>query len=255
MRRWHRAGGALLLLACILCGALLWQNWPRETAESMVQESLKKREAQPSRPMPALPEAEAYESPVDFAALREMNPDIYAWIYIPGTEVSYPVLQREGDNEFYLQRDSTGKRDQKGCIFTESEFNSRDFDDPVTIVYGHRIKNGAMFGSLQDIYSTPEGMEEREEVIIYLPEREIHYQVFAAVPYSSKHILYYHDFSNPSIYQAFLDAALSVRSLIANVNEAVEAGPEDRLLILSTCLSGNNQKRYLILAKETELVL
>ena len=60
MRRWHRAGGALLLLACILCGALLWQNWPRETAESMVQESLKKREAQPSRPMPALPEAEAF---------------------------------------------------------------------------------------------------------------------------------------------------------------------------------------------------
>lgn len=253
-RRWYATGGALLLLACVLLGVLLWRDRPRETVETKVQETLEKRKEEPVRAEPSAPEKPPYESPIDFEALWEMNPDIYAWIQIPGTELSYPILQREGDDSYYLRRDSAGKKDQRGCIFTESEFNGRDFTDPVTLVYGHYMKNGTMFGSLQPTYSAVEGIAEYGEIVIYLPDREVHYLVFAGVPYSNRHILYYHDFSDPKIYQAFLDAVHSVRAFNANVDYTVKVEPRDRLLILSTCLRGDNQKRYLVLAKEVETI-
>lgn len=251
-KRWYAAGVVLLLLAGGLYGTLPLRSAPQESAETKIQAALEQRGEQPTKSEPAAPEMEAYESPIDFAALQEMNPDIYAWIQIPGTEVSYPVLQREGDDSYYLRRDSTGERDQRGCIFTESEFNGRDFTDLVTVVYGHYLKDGTMFGSLQPIYSTAEGMAERGEIVIYLPDREVHYEVFAAVPYSNRHILYYHDFSNPEVFQAFLDAIYSTRSISACTDGNARVGPEDRLLILSTCLRGDNRRRYLVLAKEAE---
>ena len=255
-RRWYAIGGTLLLLACVLLGALLWRDHPRETAETKVQAALEEQEAaEPPDPIPdEVPEVPPYESPIDFEALWEMNPDIYAWIQIPGTEVSYPILQREGDDSYYLRRDSAGKKDQRGCIFTESEFNRRDFTDPVTVIYGHYMKNSTMFGSLQSTYTAAEGIEEQNEIVIYLPDREVHYQVFAGVPYSSRHILYYHDFTKPAVYRAFLEAVQSVRSINANVDYTVKVGPRDRLVILSTCLRGNNKQRYLVLAKETESI-
>ena len=252
MKRWYAAGGVLLLLACVLCGVFVWRTVPRETAETTVREALAKREAEAPEPEAAPePEPELYESPIDFPALWELNPDIYAWIQIPDTEVSYPILQREGDDSYYLRRDSAGSRDQRGCIFTESAYNGKAFTDPVTVVYGHYMTNGTMFGSLQTTYTTQEGMAEQGEIVIYLPDGEQRYQVFAGVPYSNAHILYYHDFSDSEEYLAFLDPVRSTRSMNANVDESVEVGAEDQLLILSTCLRGDNQQRYLVLAKRT----
>ena len=253
-KRWYAAAGALLALACLLAFFLL-RPAPEPTAvEEAVQQSVmqarsgRKAEALTETPEEAAP----YVSPVDFESLWAMNEDIYAWLDIPGTDISFPVLQREGDDSYYLRRNSQGEDDMNGVIFTESAYNGRDFSDPATVVYGHHMRSGAMFGQLQETYSSLEGLQEYGEIIIYLPEEEIHYQVFAGIPFSNIHVLYYHDFSKPYIYEAFLEHIRSIRGIDANVSTEIEVSPEDQMLILSTCLQGNNQRRYLVLAKRID---
>lgn len=196
-------------------------------------------------------EALPYISPIDFEELQKGNPDIYAWIEIDGAGVSYPVVQRPEDNAFYLDHNDAGQSDIYGAIFTE-DYNSRDFEDAVTVIYGHTAKNGRMFGTLQRNYSDRAFFDSHRTIRIYLPDREMAYTIFAAVPYSNIHILYYYDFSYAYVYDAFFEDVMSVRTLDANKD--VEAAPQygDHVIILSTCLDGNSEMRYLVMAVRNE---
>jgi len=253
MKRWGLVGGLLLAIGCILFGVIAYlQANPRETAETRVQAAIVERAEIAKAPVVSqvpVKTAPVYVSPVDFDDLREMNPDIYAWLYIPDTEVNYPILQREGNDAFYLRHNSNGKYSKAGAIFTEETYTKKDFSDPVTVIYGHYMRSGTLFGSLQTTYSTLEGMEAHRDVIVYLPDQELRYEVFAAVPHDMLHILYYNDFTDPEVFQAFLEQVLSVRSINACIDRSVEVTVEDQLLILSTCLRGDSHQRYLVLAK------
>lgn len=258
MKRWYAIGGGLLLTALVLFGVVFYMKAnPKETAETVVQAAVVEQAAAPQTPPPKdleAVESEAvlpYESPVDFEALWSMNPDIYAWLYIPGTQVNYPILQREGDDGFYLKHNSEGKSSEAGAVFTEATFTQKDFSDPVTVVYGHYMRSGTMFGSLQATYSAQGGMAENREIVVYLPERELRYQVFAAVPHDKWHLLHNHDYSDPEIFKAFLEQVFSVRSINASIDEEAGVDVGDQLLVLSTCLRGDSNQRYLVLAKKT----
>ena len=85
--------------------------------------------------------------PIVFAALQQINPDAFAWIRIPGTAIDYPVLQREGDNSYYLDHTAEGIQAAEGAIFTE-DYNTKTFEDVNTVIYGHDMKNGTMFQNL-----------------------------------------------------------------------------------------------------------
>ena len=82
---------------------------------------------------------EQMENPIDFDSLTAQYPDIYAWIRIPGTKVDYPIVQREGDNGYYLNHTIDGKKKTEGSIYTE-DYNSKDFGDANTVIYGHNMK-------------------------------------------------------------------------------------------------------------------
>ncbi|MCC8121348.1 MAG: class B sortase, partial [Oscillospiraceae bacterium] len=118
----------------------------------------------------------------------------------------------------------------------------------------HNMSDGSMFGTLQSMYSTEEGFQTYSEIVVYLPESELHYQVFAAVPYSDIHILYNYDFENSRQSSAFFDSVFAVRTIGAQFSGDTEIGTEDCVLILSTCLQGDNSSRYLVLAKLYETV-
>ena len=193
--------------------------------------------------------AAKYVCPVDFDTLQSVNDDIYAWIYIDGTDIDYPVVQSPNDDYFYLTYNSDGDYSSAGAIFTEHEYNGTDFTDPVTVVYGHHMSSGAMFGNMQNEFTDDEFWDTDPVITIYLPDRELRYQVFAAVPYEHSHILYYHDFDDEEVYDEFFDGIMSTYSIEARFHE--EYAPEygDRVIILSTCLIGNNYNRYVVMGK------
>ena len=84
---------------------------------------------------------------VDFEGLKKVNPDVIAWIHIPALDLSYPVVQGK-DNSYYLHHMFDGQENKNGSIFVDYH-NRPDFTDSNTIVYGHNMKNGSMFGTLE----------------------------------------------------------------------------------------------------------
>ncbi len=188
---------------------------------------------------------------VDFETLTALNPDIYAWIEIPGTDISYPVVQNPNNDRYYLRTNSDGEYSAGGAIFSEATYNSTDFNDPVTILYGHHMNAGnIMFGHLQDYFTDPDFLSQNPKIRIYTPEGLYEYGVFAAVPFNRDHILYYNDMDDPEVYQAFFNSVLTIRELGVYINEEYMpyAADQDRVLILSTCLAGNNTRRFLVMA-------
>ena len=113
---------------------------------------------------------------VDFAALKEINPDIVAWVYIEGTEINYPVVQGT-DNQYYLKHLFNGKWNSSGCIFLDRR-NEPDFSDRHSIIYGHHMKNGTMFSGLTQ-YKKQEFYQAHPTILLITPEQNIRVEIFA----------------------------------------------------------------------------
>jgi len=196
-----------------------------------------------------VPSAEpVYENAVDFEELTAQNEDVYAWLEVTGSTVNYPIVQSAEDDTYYLTHDINGKHDAKGMIYSEHRYNGTDFSDPVTILYGHRRNDMTMFSSLQPLYSDRAYFDEHREITVYLPEKELHYRIIAAVPYDDRHILYEYDFTKAKDFAAFFDSVFEMRSLDANVDTEAYPDYDDRILILSTCLWGDKSQRYLVIS-------
>ncbi len=181
---------------------------------------------------------------IDFAALQEMNPDIYAWIYIPGTSVDYPVLQSSsGDDSYYLNTTVDGKAGLPGSIYTEQAYNGKDFTDPVTVIYGHTLDQGVMFDDLHK-YADREFFDANPYIYIYLPDKTLKYQVFAAVAFDDRHILEGGSFVVPEAFQSYADELRS--SIDGNVDNDVPVAQEGTILTLSTCITESPDQRWLV---------
>ena len=192
---------------------------------------------------------DVYVCPVDFERLQSYNADIYAWIYIKNTNISYPVVQAPNDDSYYLTHNTDCVYSSAGAIFSEHEYNSKDFNDPVTVLYGHHMKSGAMFGYLQ-IYFTDDEFWGAEPVIeIYLPDRVLKYAVFASVPYESGHILDNRDFNDEDVFTVFFDDIMATGSKDARFHKQYAPEKGDKVIALSTCLNGNRNKRFVVLGK------
>lgn len=188
-----------------------------------------------------------YTSPVDFESLQEINPDIYAWIRIPGTSVDYPIVQSATDDSFYLDHDSDKNYNVNGAIFSEHQYNRTDFTDSVTVLYGHNMASGAMFGDFQSLYWDREFLLENDSIEIYLPDREMTFEICAALPYSRMHLLHYYHTEKEKPFNMFVDDLFSARTLSGVLIEERKPSFGDQVLVLSTCLSGDNRYRYLVI--------
>lgn len=174
--------------------------------------------------------------------------NIIAWVEIPGVSLREPVMRHPADDAFYARHSANGAANTYGSLYVQASYNSADFSDPVTLIYGSSADAAAPLHKLQEWYSG--SFESLRSVYLHTPEAVREYEVFAALPYSSIHILHYYDFSNAMRYQNFFDSVFSARALGMHLDPSKrpEAG-KDHVLIFSTGLRGDSLQRYLVMAK------
>ncbi|MCD8332694.1 MAG: class B sortase [Clostridiales bacterium] len=183
---------------------------------------------------------------IDFDALYEINEDIYAWIYVPGTDISYPVLQSGDDKEedYYLNHNLDGSTGRPACIYTQKR-NSQDFTDPNTVIYGHNMHDGTMFRTLHE-FEDAAFFAEHPYFYIYTPEGKITYHIFAAYRSDNSDILEkYNDFQSEDVFVGYLAEIMSQENSVCNLNSDVEVTAENTIVTLSTCI-GDSSYRYLV---------
>ena len=116
---------------------------------------------------------------VDFESLWEINPDITGWLYMEALDINYPIVQG-ADNDEYLYTSVMGTANSGGSIFMDAG-NDAEFKDPHTLIYGHNMKDGSMFGSLKKLYDQDK-IDELNTVLcfwIITPEAKYRYDVFS----------------------------------------------------------------------------
>lgn len=168
-----------------------------ETSEEVAQTSAEETEAEEEAP---------YESPIDFEALRKVNPDIVGWLTIPGTNIDYPVVQGT-DNDKYLHTSFEGETSVAGAIYLDFESDA-DMQGKNNIIYGHNMKNGTMFKDINQ-YKDESFFKEHQEFFLYTPERTIRLKAVAAYYGEAKPIVRKTKFKSQESFDAFVQEMIS----------------------------------------------
>ena len=235
----------LIVLICAV-GVGVYQGFKKQQANKAYEEL--RPEVAVQEEEVSVEEEEKVDVPIDFSALQKKYPDAYAWITIPDTPVDYPIMQssEDMDPDYYLEHTIDGEENLPGAIYTQRTWNTKDLSDPVTVVYGHNMRNDSMFGSLSE-YKNEEYREAHPYIFVYTPDHIYKYQVFGAVTYTSDHILSKYNCYNADEYEAFL-ASLEESSYSPTwVSDEIDVTTDDQVIVLSTCNS-NDQQRFLICA-------
>ncbi|SCW59381.1 Sortase family protein [Ruminococcaceae bacterium YRB3002] len=191
-----------------------------------------------------------YVNPVNFEELQASNPDIIGWLYMTKPLISQPILRSSTDDAFYLSHNAEKKYDRAGSLFVEHAYNGSTFDDNVTVIYGHRMSSGAMFGSLQSTLSGIDLSSDEQFIVIYTPDGYKIYQICATIPHDKKHLMYYNNFDSESGFNRFIKQVYNSRGSAVDLNNEARPVYGDKIIILSTCLRGDRTQRFLVIAKQ-----
>lgn len=117
------------------------------------------------------------KNPIDFKSLKKKNSEIYAYIKIDGTKVDYPIVQSKTDDAFYLRHKAEDKSwSASGAVYTEAA-NSKDFNDFVTVIYGHNGYSDTFFTTLH--YFEKEDFFNSHPYFTFIPLKEgLHIKLF-----------------------------------------------------------------------------
>ena len=176
----------------------------------------------------------------DFTALQALNPDIIAWLSIPGTEINEPVLRREGEDNFY-QTHSTDGKTAGTAVFIQSAYNSADMNDPITVLYG---PNQRQFANIQHRYTENGSLDQFGTIIIYTPTETKTYRVFGAGSFTDTHLVHTYKSDSNSLISDWSEYHVMSRQYDGTTSLPSGA----KLLVLSTHAREDDEQRYLVLA-------
>lgn len=185
------------------------------------------------------------KNPIDFETLQAQNPDLYGWISVPGTKVNRGVLQHPTDNSYYLTHDENGEYLASGAPFTEL-YNSKTFQDPVTVIYGHNWKDDLVFASLH-WFQDESFFKENKYFYIYTPGHIYTYEIVSAFTHSDQHLLATKDYSDAKELAKFEEFIQNPNSISVHTRK-VSMDENSKIVVLSTCNTGALAQygRYLV---------
>ena len=170
--------------------------------------------------------------------LRELSEDAAAWLTVDDTRIDYPVMQGKTNGE-YLNKDPYGNFSLSGSIFLDSR-NDKNFTDEYSMIYGHHMEYGAMFGSLDEYADKAFFASHRTGTLTVTKGNKYKIRFFASckAQATEKVIFDPPESDNPSLL-AYLDK-------YALVYYPQEVGSNSKIIALSTCQSAENNERIIV---------
>ena len=194
-------------------------------------------------------EAPAEGAPVDvnFDLLQQMNAQAVGWLYCEGTPINYPVVQST-DNEYYLNHLYDDQTNSSGAIFMDA-LNSPDLSDANTVIYGHNMKNGTMFASLQNYDA--QSYYEKHPVMYYITkEHSYKIDVFASYETTGNSETFTMFFDSPETYSGYLQRIWEKSKIDTSW---LPMTTDDNIITLTTCSYNFDNARYVVQGKVTQL--
>ncbi|MBE6049682.1 MAG: class B sortase [Clostridium sp.] len=177
----------------------------------------------------------------DYDSLLAMNSDFKAWIYIPNTEISYPVVQTD-NNDYYLKHNFKKENNSGGAIFISSN-NREPFVEKNTIMHGHHMRDGSMFASLMKFKE--EDFAKGTPIYINTKDELLQYEVFSVFYETANNDSYQSGFTNDDQYLDYLNN-LKGKSLFDLGKNLIK---DDKIITLSTCDYDVDDGRLLVCAR------
>lgn len=186
-----------------------------------------------------------------YTALYQENDDLVGWIFIEGTGIDYPVLQCE-DDEYYLHHDFYGEDSKYGCLYVREQ---ADLDGGTNfIIYGHNMRDGAMFGDL-DLYLKESFFREHPTISFDTLYEERVYEivaVFRSQVYNAEdEVFKYYQFYEADTREEFEEFYRNIKAL-SIYDTGVEAEFGDTFLTCSTCAYHVEDGRFVVVAKRRQ---
>lgn len=191
----------------------------------------------------------ARDAKIDFAALKAENQDIFAWIYLPDTDIDCPVLQSEEADDYYESHNAYGEASEEGAVYTELA-NLKNMCDFNTVLHGKTAKDGeeGLFAELYN-FADPDFFESHETIYLYLDGNLLTYEIFAAYERENTSLIRTYDFTYISGCQQFLDDLYDTRVMGMNIREGWEdITPYHFLITLTTQRGDNADKQFVVIA-------
>lgn len=186
----------------------------------------------------------------EYAGLYAENSDTIGWLKIDGMTIDYVVMQAPDEINKYLRHDFYGKDSTRGCLFVDEYCDIFNSDN--IIIYGHNMKDGSMFGTL-DSYAD-ESFYAEHKIIRFDTIYEKHsYEVVAAIstsiPAKDEDVFRYYEYTSSNDEETFLDYADFIEKNKL-YDTGVEINPGDKLLTLSTCAYHTTDGRFVVVARQ-----
>ncbi|NLY87966.1 MAG: class B sortase [Clostridiales bacterium] len=179
---------------------------------------------------------------VDFEELRNINPDIVGWLYYKDTKINYPIVQGQ-DNSKYLTTMFDGSYGGAGTLFvdytTEKAFNQFN-----TIIYGHHMRDGSMFGDLKKL-KEKDYCEKHPRFELITPKGKYHLEIWAFLNEPADSSLYETNFDGEAKSHEYIE---KIKAL-AEYTTSVDVTTDDNLVVLSTCAYEYKDARYVVIGK------
>ncbi len=187
----------------------------------------------------------AEDASVDFAVLKEENPEIFAWLYVPGTEIDVPVLQSMQGDDFYGTHNASGEEDADGAVYIELA-NLANMCDFNTVMHGKT--GGEETGPFAELYrfADPDYFKEHEQMYLYLDGNVLTYEIFAAYERENTSLIREYDFTYYTGCRQFLNDLYGTRDLGMNLREGWDGLTPYQFLVTLTTQKEDNKDRQMV---------